>query len=325
MRSKVEYAAFEGGVKIIEYPEGFSPEEGFRERQVLLNCDSFEERISHAFLSGIHIEQRDVKVLCPYSLRVAHDFPFIKMQFEIQGYSNFQSKIASVMDVQIRAGHHQLMFIPEVKGELSYVSDRHTLEIKLMPFFLQKLFGEDLAPMGKFGKALLSGSPALLSSALLPITPAMYELVHSIAGCTYAGLMRKIFLECKVTELLLMQLEQVRQSESASVFKPKRSDLEKLHYARELIEQNLENPRTILQLSELSGLNDFKLKRDFKRLFGMTIFAYLTEFRLRRAKQLLSEGESISEVAYKMGYKHPQHFSAAFKRYYGYLPSQLRN
>ncbi len=324
MRSKVECEHFLEGIKVIEYPEAFCPEAGIMESDVELNCTCFDEHIHSSFFNGVHIEQRSVTVRSPFYLKVAHDFPFLKMQFEVLGYSHFSSPMKSVMDVQICAGHHQLIFIPEVKGELNYVSNRRTLEIKMTSAFLKRLFGEELQPLGRFGKAILNNDPALLSSAKMPITPGIQELITNISRCPYAGLMRKVYLECKVSELLLLQLEQVHANEQLQGAAPRKSDIDKLYYAKELIEQNLEHPKTILQLSEMSGLNDFKLKRDFKRLFGTTIFGYLTDYRLKKARELLIEGQNISEVAYRMGYRHPQHFSAAYKRYYGYCPSSIK-
>ncbi|MCW3117787.1 MAG: hypothetical protein JWM28_1869 [Chitinophagaceae bacterium] len=39
---------------------------------------------------------------------------------------------------------------------------------------------------------------------------------------------------------------------------------------------------------------------------------------------MLLEGEySIGDIAYSVGYKHQQHFTAAFKPKYSYLPSSV--
>jgi AraC-like DNA-binding protein len=40
--------------------------------------------------------------------------------------------------------------------------------------------------------------------------------------------------------------------------------------------------------------------------------------------ELCQPGSSVNEVAQRMGYKHPTHFTAAFKKYYGILPTKLR-
>jgi AraC-like DNA-binding protein len=46
---------------------------------------------------------------------------------------------------------------------------------------------------------------------------------------------------------------------------------------------------------------------------------------MEKAKEILSKrGMNISEVAYEVGYKNPQHFTVAFKKYFGYVPSKLK-
>ena len=87
----------------------------------------------------------------------------------------------------------------------------------------------------------------------------------------------------------------------------------------------MQSPCSLIELVELSGLNDFKLKRGFKELFGTTVFGYLFDLRIERAQEMLREGkQSIAEISFHIGYKNPQHFTAAFKRKFGYLPSEIK-
>ncbi|MCD8538528.1 MAG: helix-turn-helix transcriptional regulator [Leadbetterella sp.] len=46
---------------------------------------------------------------------------------------------------------------------------------------------------------------------------------------------------------------------------------------------------------------------------------------MEKAREMLETTDlNVSEVAEKVGYKNPQHFSTAFKRKYGVLPSSLK-
>lgn len=49
-------------------------------------------------------------------------------------------------------------------------------------------------------------------------------------------------------------------------------------------------PPSLLELSRLIGLNDYKLKTGFKEMYGTTVFGYLREQRLEKAYRLLMEG-----------------------------------
>ena len=71
--------------------------------------------------------------------------------------------------------------------------------------------------------------------------------------------------------------------------------------------------------------NSFKLKKQFKMVFNTSVFHYLTELRMEYAKQLILEEEySVALVSEELGYKNPQHFTVAFKKIFGYLPSKLK-
>ncbi|MDF2985513.1 MAG: two component transcriptional regulator, AraC family [Eubacterium sp.] len=62
----------------------------------------------------------------------------------------------------------------------------------------------------------------------------------------------------------------------------------------------------------------------FKRDAGVTINEYLTEFRIRKAKELFDSGNTlILDVACKVGYADASYFGKCFKKYYGLAPSKF--
>lgn len=42
-------------------------------------------------------------------------------------------------------------------------------------------------------------------------------------------------------------------------------------------------------------------------------------------KEILEPGKSINEIAYELGFKHPQHFSRMFKKNTGLSPNAYRS
>jgi AraC family transcriptional activator of pyochelin receptor len=91
--------------------------------------------------------------------------------------------------------------------------------------------------------------------------------------------------------------------------------------------KNLNSPYSIEELARIAGINRTKLQDGFKDLFGTTIFGYITDTRLEDARKHIMDGghnKTIAEIATMSGYKNAQHFTAAFKRKYGYLPKELK-
>ncbi len=310
-----------------DFPENFTPVSGLEETVLEAEINGFTGFTREILLNGICIEHRDIDHSQPLEILVEHDYPFFKMHFELKGFSGYTRKTKGSHNVTIEEGSHQLFFFPEVKGSLHYnACRRYTLEIKLALPYVTNLFMKDLSILGNFGKAIHCMQPFLVASKCLPILPAMKKVIYEILHCPYCGVLRKIHLEAKVNELLLLQLSQVNEAEElkdTSILK--NGDRERIYYVRELIERNIQEPCSILELAEKAGINDFKLKKGFKEIFSTTVFGYMTDVRMEKARNLLVEGkQSIADISFEIGYKNPQHFTAAFKRKFGYLPSALR-
>ena len=63
----------------------------------------------------------------------------------------------------------------------------------------------------------------------------------------------------------------------------------------------------------------------YKKVRGLTGYTpndYLRLFRLKKAAELLSEGNyNVSEISYKVGISDPLYFSRCFKQQFGVSPS----
>ena len=74
-------------------------------------------------------------------------------------------------------------------------------------------------------------------------------------------------------------------------------------------------------LSKRVCLNEFKLKKGFKELFGVPVYTYVLDKRLELARDLLEKKLYVSDVANLVGYGNMSHFAAAFRKKYGVNPS----
>ncbi len=94
---------------------------------------------------------------------------------------------------------------------------------------------------------------------------------------------------------------------------------------REIISDNIENELfDIKKLCLKMGMSRTQLYRKFHILTDMTISEYLRSFRLHHARELLSRSHiTVSEAAYKTGFKNVSHFSRAFKKEFDINPSQI--
>lgn len=79
------------------------------------------------------------------------------------------------------------------------------------------------------------------------------------------------------------------------------------------------------EIASEMGASKSKVKAAFKRRFEMGIFAYHREQRLEKALVLLKTTEkNVGTIGKECGYNNPDHFATAFKKRFGYRPSDLR-
>lgn len=159
------------------------------------------------------------------------------------------------------------------------------------------------------------------------ITTAMNNIINNVVSSMEQNTLHRVLLAAKMLELLFLDLEQLDKA----IDKPnpptvRFNDLEKLELAKTLIAEDMRSPCSLIELAHKVGLNDFKLKKGFKDAFGNTVFGYLFDMRMDKAKAMLATAQyTVSEVAHEVGYKNAHHFTAAFKKKFGYVPSKVRD
>jgi AraC-like DNA-binding protein len=93
--------------------------------------------------------------------------------------------------------------------------------------------------------------------------------------------------------------------------------------ALRLLQNNPAHPWTVASLAREAGVSRAALARRFNALVGEPPMAFLTEWRLTLAADLLREpGATVGSVAPLVGYGSSFALSAAFKRVRGISPQQ---
>ncbi|QOR34989.1 helix-turn-helix transcriptional regulator [Clostridium sp. 'deep sea'] len=139
---------------------------------------------------------------------------------------------------------------------------------------------------------------------------------------------RLLYLQSKSIEIISLFIENKLLTKAAckNIICLKTEDIEKIKYAKEVITNNYVDPLSVEQLAKYVELNSYKLKVGFKKIYHTTIYGYIRNLRMIKAKEYLESGEkSVIEVANLVGYANPSHFSAAFKKKYGINPSELKS
>ena len=80
----------------------------------------------------------------------------------------------------------------------------------------------------------------------------------------------------------------------------------------------------LTDIAEMAGMSRYQLIRAFRVSTGMTPHAYQLNLRINRARSSLCAGESIADMAYRLGFSDQSHFQRVFKLHAGVTPGRYR-
>jgi len=151
------------------------------------------------------------------------------------------------------------------------------------------------------------------------VTPEVSQIVRQIMQKNnLSNELNRLYLISKSYELLfhLMADKHKNDSNALSSVKP-----ECVYRASRIILENLESPPALADLAKQSGLCTTSLNAGFRKVFGTTVFGYLRQERLSKAKHLMEhENKFASEAAWEVGYSSLSSFHRAFYTQYGVTP-----
>ncbi len=144
-----------------------------------------------------------------------------------------------------------------------------------------------------------------------PVFTAKSTTFEKIRGCLAYGSMCQIYLIGCICQILCDLFETSGNIERI------------MSITRWIDEHYMENLK-VEDLAKMFNLDRKYLARIFKRETGFTISEYMKEVKMSAAKSYIKSGFSINETAQFIGYSDQSVFSRAFKKHFGYAPSQQR-
>jgi AraC family transcriptional regulator len=99
--------------------------------------------------------------------------------------------------------------------------------------------------------------------------------------------------------------------------------LKELNLVIDYIEDRLTDDLSLERISEYAGVSDYHFRKIFFYLSGLTLSEYIKNRKLSEANKDLLHGEKVTDVAFKYGYQSVDGFTRAFKKWSGFLPSDV--
>ncbi len=168
------------------------------------------------------------------------------------------------------------------------------------------------------------GVPALLD--LMAPSPAFVGIARQMLNNPYQGPARRLFFEAQVLEgfaELLRRLDGGKTEPRLSAISS--WERSRVFEARDVLASRVADPPSLPELARLVNLPVKRFNRLFQAVFGTTPFAWVRDYRLALARQLLTEESlPIKQVAHRLGYANVHNFTHAFTARFGIPPGALR-
>lgn len=243
----------------------------------------------------------------------------LKVVLVLRGKLTYDMGYRNAVHIEGPAFHVSVSRDPFVVRHQYDATDRlQYVAVRMPAASLTGAFDGDLAHLcGVSGSALPKRCPMVLDRRA---DKALQALGRQMLFCPLQGLLRDLYLRGKALELTAAVMTDIQCRSDVRLTS---HDVERLHQARDIVMQRLQTPPALPELARLSGINVSKLTQGFRTLFGCSVHDYVRERRLELAYRLLSCGEiSVAHAADVCGYT-DSHFTKAFRRRFGILPSQL--
>lgn len=195
--------------------------------------------------------------------------------------------------------------------------DRYILSLKSA--WLNHLFPQKKEPYPYLRDA---GHPLLLfpsGSRLYAMQNTLDELLTFQGNCTFSSI--KCLMEFMAQVDVLVHLQDSENGKRLRISTTQQTVTDMIHYLDEHIGESI----SLSDLSRQFTYNPDYISRIFKKHTNTTVSGYIVLRKMARARQLLSEGHTVTQVQLMTGYSSYAHFARTFKEQVGIPPAAYRN
>lgn len=273
--------------------------------------------------SGIEIVYYDIFYHEPNPSFFASKGRMVELQFALSGQRQVN---VSGRDHELPVGQGALALVQDFQARFFPPTQEKYVSLSLgIPVSLFEYAANQMADSPKMNvefNRLLNRQAS--RSFYFDIDPRSMAVVNQLISDFKKPNRSPLMMEASALELLNMHMFQLFDQTPRPNGLSK-EDIQKLQVAKKVLESCMADPPSLLNLSKMVGLNDYKLKMGFKACFGMTVFEYLRHMRLDHAMKLLqSQKANVTEAAMIVGYSNVSAFSEQFFRRYGMKPSTVK-
>ncbi len=199
----------------------------------------------------------------PTTYAIKNDIDAVKLYFNRKGHSKIKYQQLA-KSFSLWGGQHNMLYTSQLDSQLSHIDNQSNMfSLQISRDCFLNLIEEGSITLDPFTNQVVNGSAALFSNEWLPMNAGIERCIDDILQCPFAGDMKKLYLRSKTVELFILFIQaSAGKQDGKDRFVTNSSDRDKLYFVRDYLVAHYAQPVSLTGLSKLSGLNEFKLKRD---------------------------------------------------------------
>ncbi|WKK59551.1 helix-turn-helix transcriptional regulator [Sphingobacterium sp. BN32] len=310
----------------LEIPDGFCQNAKIQHENIAFERFHVASiHLKQLYSSGFFLEECKLKTTQILSEEFSATGDHVRFFFYLNGKTSVQNG-AGLQNYAHRIGMLLHNYLNEQGGggkiniepdnELNYIVLKMSRE-----YYLKLTEGETWLRNDRFHQYVESGVPEnrpnesfMLDLQMLKVIEEIFHGPERFPYNTY------MYIAIKLKELLFLVHQSRNYAQINQIDAPFRETLLKI---KSYLEANLERPPNAHELAFHFRYNEKNLKRDFKNLFGTSIYAYIVKCRMELARSLLGNNYNVNELSTRLGYRSVSHFIKVFKQHFGYTPNEL--
>ena len=202
------------------------------------------------------------------------------------------------------------------KPELAEGSTYERIIIYISPDYLQQMSTQDCDLL-----SLFSGSHGHVLRLKEQRRKAVFSLVSKLErDLSQEAFGRTILSQADLLHLLV-ELGRSMEDSATNLPRPSVPENRRVVEIMEYLDRNLAEEIDMAALAERFFISKYYMMRLFQKETGTTIYGYLTQKRLLKARELISGGMRAMESCYACGFHSYSSFTRAYGKYFGTTPT----
>ncbi len=171
-----------------------------------------------------------------------------------------------------------------------------------------------------------NGATIASLSGYSSMSTSMIDMIDAAFRNTLSPEIEKIFLQGTIFQLIARLLQTIKRQNEKLIQETNVLETARMVQIKNLLIKDFSEPCPHIEdMAKEACMSVSKFSYLFKKIFNMPYYQYYQHCRLMEAKELLSIGMSVKDVAFSVGFSSPANFATAFKQKFRITPSVFVN